>query len=163
MATEKTIIGIDGASKKTGIAVIHDGKLRYTLLDYHKISDAEERITEMTKGITEFIGQYSPATIWMEDTWTSRNPKVSQMLTTILGGVRYWSTMNECEFNTILPSSWRKRLGMNEHGAKRDELKHKSIEFVSDKFGVEVSDDIADAICIAIVGNMIIKENKDEN
>lgn len=161
MATEKTIIGIDGASKRTGIAVIHDGKLRYALLDYHKISDGEERITEMTKGITEFIDQYSPATIWMEDTWTSRNPKVSQMLTTILGGVRYWSTINKCEFNTILPSSWRKYLGMNEHGAKRDELKQRSVKYVADKFGVEVSDDIADAICIAIVGNMIDKEKSE--
>ena len=158
MAESKTIIGIDGASKKTGISVIHNGKLRYVLLDYHKISDSNQRITEMTKGITEFIAQYSPAIVWMEDTWTSRNPKVSQMLTTILGGVRYWCSVNNCEFNTILPASWRKYLGMNEHGAKREELKQKSIEYVNEKFGVEVSDDIADAICISIVGNMINEE-----
>lgn len=161
MAEQKTIIGIDGASKKTGVAVIQNNKLvQYGILDYHNVKDPEQRVTNMTIGITDILSRYSPAIIWMEDTWTSANPRVSQMLTTILGGVRYWATTHDCEFHSILPSSWRKELNMNEHGAKRQELKKKSIDYIKEHFDIKVSDDISDAICIAIVGN-IYKEKSE--
>ncbi len=159
MAEKTTVIGIDGASKKTGVAIIQDDKLtNYSLLDYHKIIDSDKRITEMTNGITDLLANYSPAVVWMEDTWTSKNPKVAQMLTTILGGVRFWCNINNCEFHTIMPSAWRKELGMTGSNAKRDELKKKSIEYVYKKFNIEVTDDVADAICIAVVGNGLLGE-----
>jgi len=163
MDEQRTLIGIDGASNKTGVAVARNGKIIfYNLIDCHRTKDREDRITEMTKSIVDVLEKFSPDVIYMEDTWVSQNPKASQILTTILGGVRYWSTEHNCIFRTILPSSWRKQLGMNEHGAKRNELKQRSIDYVKDKFGIDVTDDISDAICITIVGyNKEFRGNED--
>ena len=161
MEKQETLIGIDGASNKTGIAVIRDKKLiHYDLLDLHKIKDTDVRITEMTKAIIGVLEKFDATTVYMEDTWVSQNPKASQILTTILGGVRYWAITHDCRFTTILPSSWRKVLGMNEYKEKRSELKQKSIDYVKEKFNIDATDDVSDAICIAFVG---YKKEKMEN
>jgi Holliday junction resolvasome RuvABC endonuclease subunit len=120
MDKAKTLVGIDGASNKTGIAVVRDGNLvRYMLLDYSRYKDNDRRITEMVNGIVEVLEKYQPDVIYYEDTWVAQNPKSSLILTTILGGIRYWAVSHSCKFSTILPTVWRKYLGMNSYRAKR--------------------------------------------
>ena len=45
-------------------------------------------------------------------------------------------------------SSWRKQCGIKQGAVTRDVLKMRDIEFVKEKFGLTVNDDVADAICI---------------
>ena len=47
-------------------------------------------------------------------------------------------------FNTVQ----RKYVGLEQGGKKRAELKAASMEYVKSKYGIEVNDDTADAICI---------------
>ena len=69
MDKSKTLVGIDGSSNKTGMAVIRNGKLiRYILLDYHRYKDSDIRITEMVNGIVDVLEKYSPDVIYYEDT-----------------------------------------------------------------------------------------------
>ena len=50
------IMGIDGATNKTGIAIFEDGKYeQHILIDLHKIKDASERIPKMMIAICDFI------------------------------------------------------------------------------------------------------------
>ena len=52
-----------------------------------------------------------------------------------------------CVFYEVVHSStWRKGLGIK--GRKREELKNASKQYVLDRYGIDVSDDVADSICI---------------
>ncbi|MGE9950112.1 hypothetical protein [Coprococcus catus] len=51
--------------------------------------------------------------------------------------------------NTIRPSSWRKAINLKQNkNIKREQLKQEAIDYVKEKYNIEVNDDIADAICI---------------
>lgn len=64
------------------------------------------------------------------------------------------------EIEYIYPSSWRAKCGIkNGRGIKRETLKEADIRFVKDNYGIDVNDDIADAIAI---GHSQINESKDE-
>lgn len=65
------------------------------------------------------------------------------------------------EIEYIYPSSWRAKCGIQTgRGIKRTTLKQADINFVKENYGIEVNDDIADAICIGHA--YIHKEEKDK-
>jgi hypothetical protein len=62
----------------------------------------------------------------------------------------------------IYPSSWRASCGIkNGRGIKRESQKQQDIEFVKEKFGIDVNDDIADAIGIGYAQVHVSEENFD--
>ena len=66
------------------------------------------------------------------------------------------------EIEYIYPSSWRAALGIrNGRGIKRTTLKEADIAFVKEKYGIDVNDDEADAICIGLAQG--IKEDNEIN
>lgn len=152
------VMGIDGASKKTGIAVINMNILSYEHLINLQSKDSSARQDQMTlKIIGEIIAQ-KPDVVYYEDNYMSRNPKTAKMLAQILGGVRTYCAFNIIEFHAIMPSSWRKILGFK--SKNRTDVKQESICYVNQKYGIKCGDDVADAICIATAGN---KEKNDED
>lgn len=161
MDEKETLMGIDMATKKTGIAIIHNGKLqKYKLIDYSPIKDTEERITKMTNEICRLINVTHVSSVWIEDNYSSVNIRVSKILTLILGGVRHYCVNNGVKFHAVLPTQWRKYFKMNNGHPKRDELKRRSVEFVKTHFKLDVNDDVSDAICIALFGLHSKKEEK---
>ena len=68
------IIGIDGATNKTGIAYFEDGRyITHTLIDLHKIKDASERIPKMMIAICDFINTQHVDKIIMEESMMTNN------------------------------------------------------------------------------------------
>jgi hypothetical protein len=69
--------------------------------------------------------------------------------------------MNDCEFNTIRPTEFRKELDFVQgKNVKREELKQQAINYVKKIYNLEVNDDVADAICI---GCAVINKFKNKN
>lgn len=58
--------------------------------------------------------------------------------------------MNDIPYELLMPSEWRKILGIQEHGVKRQELKARAINLVYEQFGMKAEEDNAEAICIAL-------------
>lgn len=145
------LLTIDGSTQKTGIAYFCNGKyVEHILLDYSKDKNMENRFESMSKGIWKSLDTYRPNIIYIEETYMANNPQTSKILTRLQGVVYAWCLNNNCEFNTIRPTQWRKQLcfiqGKN---VKREQLKGQSIQYVLDNYGLEVTDDESDAICIA--------------
>lgn len=152
------VMGIDGATKDTGIAVVHMNILSYNHLIHVSGSPAQTRINPMVlKIIGEIIAQ-KPDVVYYEDIYAKDNVKTMKQLAEIMGGVRAYCAFNGIEFHTILPSSWRKILGFK--SKNRTDVKQESICYVNQKYGIKCGDDVADAICIATAGN---KEKNDED
>lgn len=136
---------------KTGIACFCDGKYEtHYLLDYSKDKDMENRFSCMSKGIWTILDIHKPDIIYIEETYMSNNAQTMKILTRLQGVVYAWCLNNKCEFNTIKPTQWRKLLKFNQSkNVKRKELKEQSIKYVLDNYGLDVTDDEADSLCIA--------------
>lgn len=104
----------------------------------------------MSKAIWKFLDTYKPDILYIEETYSAKNAQTTKILTRLQGVVYSWCMNNDCEFNTILPSKWRKYLNFTQSsGIKREQLKEQSIKYVLENYGLNVTDDEADAICIA--------------
>lgn len=150
------VMGIDGSSKKTGIAV-YDGNLReYKCLDFSKIKNYDERYPSMVYAVEDCITKFKPDVVYVEDTWEKNqgfnNVATLKKLSYILGTFRFICLEKNIPFNLIFPTEWRKAIGMETGKLKRPELKQLAIKYVKDKYGIEVCDDVAEAICIAEAG-----------
>ena len=154
------LVTIDGSTMKTGLAYFCNGKYKeHCLLDYSKNKNMENRFESMSKSIWNMLDKYRPNIIYIEETYMANNAQTMKILTRLQGVVYAWCFNNKCEFNTIKPTQWRKQLGFNQgKNIKREKLKEQSVEYVSDNYGIEVTDDESDAICIA---DAIIKLYKD--
>lgn len=152
----KKTCGIDSSSKRTSISYFEDDKLiDYIVIDLTKMKDKNERIDSMLLNIAKYLNKQKPDYVYQEDTWSGGNPETGNILTTILGGVRFWCITNDCIYHKIKPTVWRSQFGLNKFKAKREELKQKSIDYVNEKYGICVSDDEADAILIGLCGTLI--------
>ena len=148
---EVKLLTIDGSTQKTGIAYFCNGKyVEHILLDYSKDKKIESRFESMAKGIWKALNEYRPNIIYIEETYMANNPQTSKILTRLQGVVYAWCMNNGCEFNTIRPTSWRRELKFQQgKNVKREQLKKQSLQYVLDNYGLEVTDDESDAICIA--------------
>jgi hypothetical protein len=73
-----------------------------------------------------------------------------KILAMLLGIIQEVCCENNIEFDVVQPNVWRKYAGTN--GKNRREEKILSVAKVKEKFGINVSDDVAEAILIGIYG-----------
>lgn len=148
------VVGIDASTKATGISIMEDGKLLYYTLitiDSKKEPDAYERIKKMFVRICEIISQYDIDAMYMEKAiCKGGNVDVTIKLAYLSGGMSLYCLQNGVEFHNPTPPSWRKIVGIkNGRGVLRDEQKAQAIRAVKDEYGIDVGDDIAEAVLIA--------------
>lgn len=147
------ILAIDASTKNTGYAIFENGDLK----DYGCISAGStnlyKRIDKMIEGLKEILTKYKVDKVVLEDVIPEDvrgNQQVFKALTYLQGYI-----LHNLDDYKLLPatfftaSQWRKRCGIHTgRGVKRESLKEKDIKFVRDRYGIEVNDDAADAICI---------------
>lgn len=147
------ILSLDLSSKSTGWAVFEDK----TLKEYGCITSAStdliRRIHIMENGIKEILEKYKIDKIIVEEVRPEnggQNIKTHRALMWLQGYIAIMAhDCFELEFNYMYPSEWRKSCGIKTgSGVRREEVKSRDIAFVKDKYGIEVNDDIADAIGI---------------
>lgn len=151
------ILAIDASTKRTGLASIVDGKLKYDVIESSSTS-VEKRIGIMRDNIIKFIKENNIKKIIMEDIYGGdpsdiKNEHTRQVLSWLQGCVvvaayEYDKTIT-VEF--FKPSSWRKVLGIQGYRIKREQQKQIDIKYANDTYNLKLTssqDDEADAICI---------------
>lgn len=152
------ILSLDLSTKSSGWAVV-DGE---TVADYGLITSAStdliKRIHIMIDGINEVLKKYSDINkiiveeVRPEGGYGVGNQKTHKALMYLQAALEFLihdEYNKKVEIEYIFPSSWRAACGIkNGRGIKRTTLKEADIAFVKEKFGLDVNDDIADAICI---------------
>lgn len=145
------VVGIDASTNKTGVSLFIDGEYSgHMLIDLHKIKDSNIRVPKMMKEIKGVLDYYEPDIIVMEECLLKTNIATVKLLSYLAGAIISWAADNQVEFRFQLPSEWRKRVEIVQ-GTKtpRDKLKQEAIDMVKEKFGIDVTDDEAEAVLIA--------------
>lgn len=114
-----------------------------------KNEDEERRVETMMKKICEAIKKYKPDFVVIEDIALQRNPATLIILARLQGAIIGYCEFNCIPYNIIKPPNWRKVLGFRQgRGIKRPQLKKQAIEYVRNKYGLTLQDDICESICI---------------
>lgn len=163
--TKETIMfTIDSSTKKTGVTIWKNAKYFKTILINYDSNDHKDdkelkkqceqmntRYPLMVNAILDLLYQYKPSIIYVEDEVVTRNMDACRFLFRLQGAIEGWAILNNCEFNTVRPTEWRKACDFKQgRGQKRSELKQQSIDYVKKLFNLELTDDEADSVCVGL-------------
>lgn len=147
---------LDVSTKQTGFSVFVNGKYKESyLLNHSDNKDTESRMVEMATDIIDNLNKYKPIIVSIEDTYCGNNAAGMKKLSRLQGVVYGWCLCNDADFNLYLPSSWRKEFGDLFKGKKRAECKQLAIEYIKNKYNIDVNDDEAEAI---LIGESTVKK-----
>ena len=148
-------MAIDGSTHATGIAIFKQNKLTYYQCIQANDTKTFTRIWKMVERIRQLYQQYKPTDIVMQDVIPSdvkNNQKVFKALIYLQAGVvMELDRLGSSNVELVTASHWRSKCGIKTGpGIKRQILKHKSVSLIKQIYQIDVTDDIADAICIGI-------------
>lgn len=146
------LVSIDGSTRKTGMALFDGDKyVDSILIDLSRDrTQTDARISTMGLSIWSRLNEWKPDVVYIEEPKGHSNIDLVRKLSEILGMVRAWCITHSAVYREIKPSEWRARLGFKQGTTKREELKQESMDYVKLRYGLDVSDDEADAICIGV-------------
>ena len=144
-------LALDCSTKSTGWATKVDGVLQYGCITSSSV-DVEKRITIMRDSIIRIVEDYNIDKIIVEEVRPDgANAHTGKVLTWLQGCIviAVYEKNKNIKFEFVGPSSWRSKIGIQQgRGVQRATLKARDIAYVKNKYGIDVNDDIADAIGI---------------
>lgn len=141
------ILALDQATK-TGWALFDNDKLiDYGIEDFTDIKDFPEKVNAIKHWYTNKIKETKAEVFALENVQYQTNARVHRDLSKLLGVLENYLLDNKYLYIIVDNGEWKSTCGVK--GRKRVEQKKNAQLFVKRKFGIEVSDDIADSICIA--------------
>lgn len=145
-------MAIDASSKSTGVAIYDNKELIYYKCITETSLDSLTRIEKMTSEIRILYDKYQVNKVIMEDVIPEdvrHNQQVFKILHYLQASIVLELHKSKQTVEFYVSSEWRKLCGFRTgRGITRDVLKKASMDFVKNKYNLEVNDDIADAICI---------------
>jgi crossover junction endodeoxyribonuclease RuvC len=157
------ILGIDSSTTSTGWGVIDtkfENELR--LVDYGSIKPPKvetiDRIIYITRELKRILQDFKPELIVIEEMNVTRNMNTIRALAGLITEIEVMLRNRQALYVKMTPSEWRKKVGIKCKN-DREMLKKASIEYVQEKYNEKVSDDEADAICIAEAGSGVEVQN----
>lgn len=147
-------LAIDASSKSTGIALFEQSKLSYYECITASSDDFINRIEKMVKRIRQLYDSYEPDIVIMEQVLprdVNNNQNIYKILIYLQAAIAIELHRSGVIIDFVVASHWRKQCGIKTGPTmKRKDLKQASQKLVKAIYGIEVNDDISDAICLGI-------------
>lgn len=147
------VIAFDQATENFGLSIFDDNQLVFYSL-YTFSGDVVSRLTKIKKFIAEIVlPLWQPDYVVMEDIQYQYGAVLTyKILAMLLGVIEVACNEANVKYEVVSPNVWRKYAGTA--GKSRREEKMLSVAVVREKYGVKVSDDVAEAILIGRYGAM---------
>lgn len=145
-------LAIDPSTKSSGFAVFDDEKLVYYNCVTSSSQNTFKRIHKMAEAVDNLIQEYKPDQVIIEDVFPEdvrNNRSVFNTLMYLQGYIMEVLNNHNIKPKFVTASHWRTACGISTgRGIRRESLKPADVKFVKDQFGIDVNNDIADAIGI---------------
>ena len=149
---KQVLLTIDASTKSSGWAIFENTQLTNYGVITATSSNLYKRIDKMTIEIDKLVEQYQLTDVVIEEVLPAdvrNNNNVFKALIYLQGFICHTLDKHKIIPIFIVASHWRKICGIKTGSSiKRESLKPKDIAFVKKEYGIDVNDDIADAICI---------------
>lgn len=146
----KILISLDESTTCTGYAVFDDSELIEHGIFSFKSKDVLKRVSLIMEEIENLINIYKPNNMVIEDVQITMNAATAKSLLGLQFMIEVYAYRNNIHCETYRTTKWRKILGLsNSRSLDRKAKKQETIDYVKDKYGIEVlKDDESDAIAI---------------
>ena len=157
LKTGYRVIAFYQATEHFGLSIWDDEKLVFYSL-YTFTGDVISRLTKIKSFINDIvIAAWQPDFIIMEDIQQQYGAVLTyKILAMLLGVIEVTCTENKIPYEVVSPNVWRKYAGTC--GKNRKEEKMLSVAVVKNKYNINVSDDVAEAILIGQYGARMHKK-----
>ena len=145
------ILTIDASTKSSGIAIGINQFLEFHTCISISYKDVEKRIGYMRDQIIKLIKQYNPDKIIMQQVRPQVNSHTNKVLMWLQGiiVIATYEYNPKIQIQFIGASEWRAAIKIKQgRGVKREQVKSRDIQYVKNKYNIDVNDDEADAICL---------------
>lgn len=144
------MLSVDQSTTKTGYALFADGDLRAYGVIASKSKDPLERMRDMCSQIQSLIKKYKPSLLVIEKVSLHSSVPTLVSLANLQGAIFQMCYEKDIAYILYAPSTWRRIIGILGGKLKREDYKKRAIAFVENSYGVTVSDDCAEAICMGL-------------
>jgi len=153
----KTVLAFDQSSRLIGYSVWEAGSLTdYGVVDFAGSKNVIHRLHMISKWLKNFIEERNADIIYFEDIQLEHNVGLFKTLSMVLGVCKLVAHSLDISYESVYSSEWRKFCGIK--GQNRQQLKRSAQQYVLKEFGIKVTDDEAEAICIGKYGSSKINE-----
>ena len=144
------ILAFDQSTKVSAYSIFVNGKyVECGCIDLHKMKDTSERVRAMGVELCKVIEKYNPDKVVMEEVAQQSNPLTLKLLARVQGVIIGFCAAHNIDTYIIEPSKWRSILEFKiGSGVKRAELKAQAIQYVNDIYGLYLSEDECESLCI---------------
>lgn len=155
------ILAFDQSTKISAHSIFINGRyIECGVIDLHKMKDTSERVRAMGVELCKTIEKYNPDKVIIEEVAQQSNPLTLKLLARIQGVIIGFCAAHNIDTYIVEPSKWRSTLHFHQGaGIKREELKSQAIKHVKDAYGLEVTEDECEAICINEAAHKILNLN----
>lgn len=144
------LIAFDQSTTASGWCVMEMGTARIIesgVVIPNKNDETIDRITYTIKRCLNLVRTNEVAFVFIEGVQVQRNPRVYEVLAKLAGSLEIMLYESGYLVNVVKASEWRKRVGIKNR--KRAEVKKEAIELVKELYGLDVSEDEAEAVLFA--------------
>ena len=149
MDSSLKLIAFDQSTRATGWCVMElktADIVESGVIIPNKNDETIDRIIYTIKRCLNLVRTNEVAFVFIEGVQVQRNPRVYEVLAKLAGALEVMLYESGYLVNVVKASEWRKRVGIK--GRKRADVKKEAIEMVKELYGLEVSEDEAEAILI---------------
>ena len=150
MDTPLKIIAFDQSTTATGFCVMEmktGDIIESGVILPKKNDDTIDRITYTIKRCLNLVRTNEVSFVFIEGVQVQKNPRVYEVLAKLAGSLEIMLYESGYLVNVVKASEWRKRVGIKNR--KRADVKKEAIELVKELYGLEVSEDEAEAVLFA--------------
>jgi Holliday junction resolvasome RuvABC endonuclease subunit len=159
------VLVLDQATRVSGWAYFENSEyVESGLIDMNKSTlSTHERSFEMAKALWKMIKKYNPERLIIEDTQQQNNVKTVITLARLQGMIIGYAEAHDIKVHILLPSAWRKVLGYSQGPkVKRAELKQQSIDYIKNKYKLDLQEDECESCCINEAAHKIYNFSDDD-
>jgi len=135
-----------------------DELITYGILEADKKKDIMERMYQMYFSVKKLYDNVNPDFVFIEDTHYQRNFASFQSLSQMQGVILSILFEKNVGFQIVKPSTWKSVTKVK--GRKRKEQKESAMQIVKEKYKINVSEDVAEAILIGLWGTKLFQKEK---
>lgn len=141
------LLALDQSSRTSGWAVFEDGGLVESGIFTFTDSNIGQRLVKIRNKVLQLIEDYNIDEVIFEDIqMQGGNVTTFKALAEVFGVLNEVLEERNIPNSAVLAAVWKSKLGIK--GAHREEQKRNAQKFVENKYGLKVSQDESDAICI---------------
>ena len=139
-------LALDQATRITGYAIFHDDKL--VKVDQFELTDLEigTRLKKYKKKILQLIEDYNVNQVLFEEIQLQQNVDTFKKLAMLYGVTMLLLEEKEIKYDIVSSNTWKSKCKIKKTG--RETEKQAAQRFVENNYGIHVSQDKADAICL---------------